>query len=601
MTNHADPSPQTLPKGKISSLRYLWHFLRPYKKGVAAASVALVFTSSGVLGMGYALRYLVDEGIAKGDPNLLGMGYAMLLGVVVILAAATYARYYFVSSVGEKVVADIRRTVFSHLLHMHTGYFETVRVGDLLSRLTTDTTLLQNVVGSSISIFLRNLLLFIGGTTMLLITSTRLTEYVLFMLPIVVVPIIVLGKRVRALSRTSQEKVGDISVHAEETIHGIRTIHAMAMEGFETGRFGAIVDDAKAIAMRRIKLRAILTALVITLILGAIISVLYIGGQDVVAGRISPGELSAFIFYAVVVAGALGAVSEIIGELLRAAGAAERLFELLSLESLIKTPENPHLFKQAPKGRISFEHVSFTYPTRHDKPALNNLSFRVEPGETLAIVGPSGAGKTTIFQLLLRFYDPQFGIIRVDSVDVKHLDPKQWRGFIGLVPQDPVIFSTSVLENIRAGNPDASPEMIKDAAHAAQALQFIEALPQGFDTHVGEKGIQLSGGQRQRIAIARALVRNPSLLLLDEATSALDSANETAIQAALEEVSTRCTTLVIAHRLSTVQHADRILVLNHGNVEAIGTHTELMESCSLYRKLASKQFAASPALADNDA
>lgn len=590
MARRNDPSTIDLPKGNITSLARMWRYLRHYRSQVIAASIALILTSAGTLGVGKALSYLVDEGIAKGDPELLGYGYVILLGVVVVLALATYARYLFVSYVGEKVVADIRRDVFSHVLSMHTGYFETVRVGDLLSRITTDTTLLQSVVGSSISVFLRNLLLFVGGFAMLMFTSTRLTEYVLLMLPLVVIPIIVLGKRVRRLSRESQDKVGDISVHAEETIHGIRTIHAMAMEEFENTRFGVIVEDAKQVAMKRIRLRALLTAIVITLIFGAIVTVLYIGGQDVVSGRITPGELSAFIFYAVIVASALGAISEGMGEILRAAGAAERLFELLALSPEITAPANPHRFAKPPEGRISFEHVSFTYPARPDIEALSNLSFRVEPGETLAIVGPSGAGKTTIFQLILRFYDPQFGIIRIDSVDIKHLDPKDWRGHIGLVPQDPIIFSATVRDNIRAGNPHASDEEIKAAAKAAQALGFIEALPNGFATHVGEKGVQLSGGQRQRIAIARALVRKPTLLLLDEATSALDSENETAIQAALEEVSTTCTTMVIAHRLSTVQKADRILVLNKGTIESVGTHTQLLESSELYRKLAKAQF-----------
>lgn len=586
------PSHTELPKGNITSLKRLWHYLRPYRAQVMAATVALLFTSSGVLGIGRALAYLVDEGIAKGDPKLLGTGYVILLGVVLVLAIATYARYLFVSYVGEKVVADIRRDVFTHLLSMHTGYFETVRVGDVLSRITTDSTLLQNVVGSSISIFLRNLLLFVGGTVMLLITSTRLTEYVLLMLPLVVIPIIVLGKRVRALSRQAQDKVGDISVHAEESIHGIRTIHAMAMEDFESQRFSTIVEDAKQVAMRRIRLRALLTGIVIMLIFGAIVSVLYIGGQDVVAGRISAGELSAFIFYAVVVAGALGAVSEVIGELLRAAGAAERLFELLALTPAISAPKHPHIFSKSPQGRISFEHVSFSYPSRPDAMAVRNLSFRIEPGETLAVVGPSGAGKSTIFQLILRFYDPQFGIIRVDSVDIKHLNPQAWRSYIGLVPQDPVIFSTTVRDNIRAGFPQASDEDIIEAARAAQALEFIKALPDGFATHVGEKGVQLSGGQRQRIAIARALIRKPVLLLLDEATSALDSVSEQAISRALEEISKRCTTMIIAHRLSTVQRANRILVLEDGALQATGTHAQLLESSELYSTLASAQLSA---------
>jgi ATP-binding cassette subfamily B protein len=580
------------PKGKLSNLRYLLTYLAPYRRLVIGATVALLFTASVVLGMGAALRYLIDEGISKGNDSLLGYGYLVLLGVVVALAIGTYSRYLLVSMIGERVVADIRRDVFAKVLGMHTAYFESSRTGDLIARITTDTTLLQTVVGSSISIFMRNVLLFTGGFVLLLITSVRLSEFVLMMLPLVLLPIIVLGKRVRALSRATQNKVGDISAHAEETISAIRTIHAMALEDAEKDRFGKLVDETVTVSLSRIRMRALLTAIVICLIFGAIITVLYIGGQDVIAGRISPGDLSAFIFYSVVVAGALGALSEVVGEMQRAAGATERLMELMQLTSEITPPVDPHRFTQAPQGRLSFEHVTFHYASRPNTAALSNLSFRIEPGETVAIVGPSGAGKSTIFQMLLRFYDPQFGIIRVDGHDVRTLDPRQWRSFIGLVPQDPVIFSTSAWENIRMGDPDASDEEIRDAACAAAAIDFIEALPQGFATYLGEKGVRLSGGQKQRIAIARAIVRNPSVLLLDEATSALDAENETIIQEALERIMKERTTLVIAHRLATVVNADRILVLQDGRLEASGSHAQLMETSPLYKRLAELQFKA---------
>lgn len=578
------------PKGKLNSLRYLFRYLAPYRKQAMGASVALVFTSSVVLGMGAALRHLIDEGIRKGDQHLLGMGYLVLLGVVVALAIGTYTRYLLVSMVGERVVADIRRDVFAKVLSMHTAYFESTRTGDIIARITTDTTLLQTVIGSSVSLFMRNTLLFIGGFSLLLITSVRLSEFVLLMLPLVILPIIILGKRVRSLSRQTQNKVGDISAHAEETISAIRTIHAMALEEAETTRFGKLIDETVDVALSRIRMRAALTAIVICLIFGAIITVLYIGGQDVIAGRITPGDLSSFIFYSVVVAGALGAVSEVVGELQRAAGATERLMELMQLSPEIKAPGEPQRFGRQPQGRLSFEHVTFHYASRPETAALANVSFRIEPGETVAIVGPSGAGKTTIFQLLLRFYDPQFGLIRIDGHDLRTLDPREWRTHIGLVPQDPVIFSTSALENIRMGAPDATESQIREAAQAAAALEFLEALPQGLNTYLGEKGVRLSGGQRQRVAIARAIVRNPAVLLLDEATSALDTENETIIQQALEGIMKDRTTLVIAHRLSTVVNADRILVLNAGHVEASGTHAQLLETSPLYRRLAELQF-----------
>ncbi len=578
------------PKGKLTSLRYLLRYMLPYKRQAVGALVALVFTSGGVLSMGSALRHLIDQGIAKGDQHLLGQGYLILLAVVVALAIGTYTRYLLVSWVGERVVADIRRDVFAKVLSMHTAYFESSRTGDLISRITTDTTLLQTVVGSSVSIFLRNTLLFVGGFTMLLITSVKLSEYLLLMLPLILLPIITIGRRVRALSRATQNKVGDISAHAEETISAIRTIHAMALEDAENDRFGRLIDDSVATALSRIRMRAMLTGIVICLIFGAIVTVLYIGGQDVIAGRISAGDLSAFIFYSVVVAGALGALSEVVGEMQRAAGATERLMEMMQLVAEIKAPAEPYHFTKTPEGRLSFEHVTFHYPSRPEQASLSNVSFRVEPGETVAIVGPSGAGKTTIYQLLLRFYDPQFGLIRVDGHDVRTLEPREWRSHIGLVPQDPVIFSTTAWENIRIGKPDATDEEVREAARAAAALDFLEELPDGLDTYLGEKGVRLSGGQRQRVAIARAIVRNPAVLLLDEATSALDAENETAIQAALDGIMRERTTLVIAHRLATVVKADRIIVLNDGKIEASGTHQQLLDTNPLYKRLAELQF-----------
>lgn len=586
MTTENDPP----RKGRLIHLRYLLRYLAPYKRQVAGASVALVFTASGVLAMGMALRHLIDYGIAKGNPQLLGQGYVILLLVVVALAAGTYARYLLVSWVGERVVADIRCDVYAKILSMHTAYFESTRTGDLLARLTTDTTLLQTVVGSSVSMFLRNVLIFIGGSAMLLLTSQKLSEYVLAMLPIVIIPIIVMGKRVRHLSRATQNKVADVSSHAEESISAIRTIHAMALEDVENERFTTQVDSTLRVALARIKVRALLTAIVIALVFGAVVTVLYVGGQDVIAGRISAGDLSAFIFYAVMVAASLGAISEVIGEMQRAAGATERLMEIMQLEPEIIAPPVPLELPVRPQARLSFEHVTFHYPSRPDTAALSNVSFRVEPGETVAIVGPSGAGKTTIFQLLLRFYDPQFGIVRVDGHDLRHFDPKDWRRHIGIVPQEPVIFSGTAWENIRLGKKDATNEEVLAAAQSAAALEFLQSLPDGFDTYLGEKGMRLSGGQRQRIAIARAVIRNPSLLLLDEATSALDAENETLIQSALESITRERTTLVIAHRLATVMNADRIIVLNNGKIDEVGTHAHLIAQSPLYKRLAELQF-----------
>lgn len=585
----ASPILQPRLKGEVRNLKSLVGYLRPYRLHIALASVAIIFTSSAVLGMGSGLRYLIDEGLAKNNPALLDQAFGLLIGVTLLLAAATYVRFYLVSWIGEHVVADIRNDVYRHLIGLHIGFFETTRTGELLSRLTTDTTLLQTVIGSSVSIAVRNLLLLIGGGLLLLITSARLTGYVSLMVPLVVVPIVLLGRRVRGLARETQARVADISVHAEETLSAIRTVQAFALEPHEKERFASHVEAARATAMARIKNRAMLTALVIMLVFGAIVTVLWMGGKDVISGHISAGDLSAFIFYSVVVAGSVGAISEVAADLQRAAGAAERLSELLAVQPQIAS--NPAATPLAPTDAgVRFNQVSFTYPARPDKPAIDDFSLEVAPGGTVALVGPSGAGKTTIFQLLLRFYDPTSGSIAIGGRDIREFPLESLRALIGIVPQEPMIFSGTARDNIRLGRLDATDAEITEAARAASALDFLEKLPQGFDTHVGEKGVQLSGGQKQRIAIARAILRNPRILLLDEATSALDSENEYLIQQALERAIKGRTTFVIAHRLSTIMRADRILLLNEGRVEASGTHHELLAASPLYARLAALQF-----------
>ncbi|MEO9902577.1 ABC transporter transmembrane domain-containing protein [Nisaea sp.] len=579
----------------LGPLRALMPFVRPYRLQVVGAAVALIVAAVTVLAMGNGLRLLVDKGFSAGDPALLDRAVIVLMGVVVLLAGSSYARFFLVSWIGERVVADIRKAVFNHVISLSPGFFETTRTGELLSRLATDTTLVQTVVGSSVSIALRNTLLFCGALVMLLITSAKLSGYVLLVVPIVVIPIIVLGRKVRRLSRDTQDRVADLGAYAEETLYGIRAVQAFAHESVDRERFGARVEDALSAAIGRIRARAALTAIVISLVFGSIAVILWIGGKDVLAGRISAGELSAFVFYAAVVAGSTGALSEVLGDLQRAAGAMERLMGLLQAESDVSAPANPVPLADPAKGIVSFEDVDFSYPARPDIPSLTGFTASVKPGERVAIVGPSGAGKSTIFQLLLRFYDPQAGHIRIDGVDLTATDPRAFRSLIGLVPQEPVIFSDNAMENIRYGRPDAADADVIAAAEAANAKSFIEALPEGFQTHLGEKGVRLSGGQRQRIAIARAILRDPVILLLDEATSALDAESERAVQKALEAIMPGRTTLVIAHRLATVLKADRILVLEDGRMIAEGKHSELLKSNPLYRHLAELQFADSAA------
>ncbi len=586
------PASTLTPQRSLRLLGLLWHYMQPYRARLAGALVALAVAAASFLVIGQGLRQVVDSGFTQRDPQALNQALALLLVVVSVMASATFARFYLVSWIGERVVNDLRRAVHAHLLRLSPAFFDAARTGDVVSRVTTDTTLLEQVAGTSVSMALRNVLLGVGSLVMLALTSLKLTLLVLLMVPAVIAPIALFGRRVRRLSRQSQDRVADLGAHLDETLHEIRTLQAYGHEAADERAFGARIEAAFQAARRRIAQRASLIAAVILLVFAGVGVILWLGGHDVLAGRLSAGELSAFVFYAALVAGAAGAVSEVVGDLQRGAGAAERLLEILHTEPTIAAPRHPLPLPTPARGHIEFDAVTFHYPTRPARAALDGFSLQVAPGEKLALVGPSGAGKSTLFQLLLRFYDPGSGVIRLDGVDLRQADPAQVRARIALVAQDPAIFATTVRENVRYGRPEASDAEVRRACEAAFAMEFVDVLPEGLDTELGERGVRLSGGQRQRLAIARAILSDRPVLLLDEATSALDAQSEGMVQAALERLMRGRTTLIIAHRLATVQSVDRIAVMDGGRLVDASTHDALLASSPLYARLAALQFMA---------
>jgi ATP-binding cassette subfamily B protein len=553
-------------------------------------SFAMIVSAGCFLVIGQGLKQVIDRGFSRDDPAALNQGLFFLLTVIVVMATATWVRFYLISWLGERVIADIRRKVFSHLLTLSPAWFEQTRTGEMISRLTTDTALLEQIVGTSVSMALRNVLLGGGALVMLMLTSWKLTLLVLLTVPVVIVPIVLFGRRVRKLGRASQERVADLGAYADEALHEIRTVQAYGHEETDRKLFGHRIEAAFDTARQRIGVKASLISAVIILVFTGIGTILWIGGHDVLAGKLTAGELSAFVFYAAMVASAAAALSEVMGDLQRGAGAAERLIEILDTTPAVVIPESPLAFPQQAPGSVEFGAVTFHYPSRPAIAALENFTLAVASGEKLALVGPSGAGKSTMFQLLLRFYDPQQGAIRIDGIDIRRVDPKQLRNRIALVPQEPAIFAASVTENVRYGRPEAADADVRRACDAAFATEFIERLPERFDTYLGERGVRLSGGQRQRLAIARAVLSDRPILLLDEATSALDSESERMVQLALERLMQSRTTLIIAHRLSTVKSVDRIAVIDGGRLIGAGTHEELLASNPLYARLAELQF-----------
>ena len=574
---------------RIAALAGLWPFLSAYKGLLVGALVALVLTASVSLTLPLAVRRVVD-GFGQGALELLNQYFGAALGLAALLALGTGLRYYMVTRLGERVVADIRKALFARVIGMSPAFFEKIMSGEVLSRITTDTTLIQSIVGSSVSIALRNLLMLVGGLAMLALTSPKLTGLVLLLVPAVIVPIVVLGRRLRRLSRENQDWIAQSSGNASEALGAAQTVQAFTHETRSIATFDRVTEKSFDVAMVRILTRAAMTVVIIALVFSGIVGVLWIGAIDVREGTMTIGELVQFVIYSVLVAGSVGALSEIWGELQRAAGATERLVELMDTIDTIQDPETPTTLSAPVRGAVAFENVRFHYPSRPTQSALDGISLSVAPGETVALVGPSGAGKSTIIQLLMRFYDPQQGRVTLDGTDLRDLSRTQLRGSMALVPQDPVIFATTARENIRFGRPEATDAEIDEAAKAAAAHDFITALPEGYETQLGERGVMLSGGQKQRIAIARAILRDAPVLLLDEATSALDAESERLVQQAVERLSAGRTTLVVAHRLATVRKADRIVVFEGGHIVASGTHDALVAEGGLYARLARLQF-----------
>jgi ATP-binding cassette subfamily B protein len=581
---------------KVGALGALWPFVRPYRVQVVLALVALAGTSMISLILPLAVRRVVDN--FDDGAGLLDEYFGAALVIVSLLAIGTAARYFFVTRLGERVVADIRKAVYGRVITLSPAFFERVMTGEILSRITTDTTLIQSVVGSSLSIALRNMLILAGGLGMLAWTSLKLTGLVLLLVPAILIPIIVLGRRLRALSRANQDWIAVSSGAASETLLAAQTVQAYTHEARSIARFDGVTEKSFDVALIRIRTRAIMTAIVIFLIFAGVIGVLWIGARDVREGIMTAGQLVQFVIYAILVAGSTGALSEIWGELQRAAGATERLGELLSADDALQDPANPAAIPQPLRGEIAFQGVSFRFPTRPDAPALDGIDLTIRPGETVALVGPSGAGKTTVIQLIQRFWDPVYGRVTLDGIDLRDMKRTDFRAQMALVPQDPVIFAASAADNIRLGKPEASDAQVQAAAQAAHAHDFIAALPDGYNTALGERGVMLSGGQRQRVAIARAILRDAPVLLLDEATSALDAESESLVQTAVNRLAEGRTTIVVAHRLATVKKADRIVVLDQGRIVAQGTHDDLVAQGGLYARLARMQFTDGPQAID---
>jgi len=574
---------------RIGVLKALWPFMRPYRGLIFAALAALTLTAGVSLSLPLAVRRVVDN-FRITDAALLNQYFTAAMIMAALLALGTGIRYALVTKLGERVVADIRKAVFDRIIGMSPAFFERIMTGEVLSRITTDTTLIQSVLGSSASIALRNLLIFLGGLVLMLLTSAKLTAMVLLIVPAVIVPILFLGRRLRVISRENQDWIAASSGNAGESLGAVQTVQAFTHEDLSRAHFSEMTETSYEVSKRRIQTRALLTVIVIFLVFSGVVGVLWIGANDVRFGSMSEGALVQFVIYAVMVAGSVAALSEIWSELQRAAGATERLVELLQAEDSVRDPEAAQVLPEPVRGELTFDTVSFTYPSRPDVSALDQVSLTIAPGETVAFVGPSGAGKTTIIQLIQRFYDPQSGEVRLDGVPLQALARDDFRRHIALVPQDPVIFAATARDNIRFGRPDASDAEVEAAAKAAAAHEFIMKLPEGYDAYVGERGVMLSGGQKQRIAIARAILRDAPVLLLDEATSALDAESERLVQAAFEDLSRDRTTIVVAHRLATVKKADRIVVMDQGRIVAVGTHESLVAEGGLYARLARLQF-----------